>query len=167
MSDSQPALVYCKPGTVHLWSPSSGSAVWSGDLTINLKTQKRSVGSSRLHPVTGLQYITGRDALIISLFDGSFHAIRNLSTSPTIEDDSENTLTSKLLSSAVRSVFSRVEQEQITFSDVNRTSGMVSYDDAGVLAWVHESVAISWLGALKADMNSSQSFSPRGFQLQA
>ncbi|KAK7435518.1 hypothetical protein VKT23_019640 [Stygiomarasmius scandens] len=139
LPDRRPALVYCKPGTVHLWSPSSGSAVWSGDLTINLKTQKRSVGSSRLHPVTGLQHITRRDTLIISLFDGSFHAIRNLSTSPTIEDDdSENALTSKLLSSAVRSVFSRVEQEQITFSDVNRTSGMVSYDDAGVLAWVHE-----------------------------
>ncbi|THU78751.1 hypothetical protein K435DRAFT_973415 [Dendrothele bispora CBS 962.96] len=146
--ERKPVLVYCKPGTVHLWSaPPETTPRWSGDLTIPLKTQKHSVGSSCFHPVTGLQYIARRDKLIISLLDGSFHVVHDLSTSPNItavaEEDSESdalTLTSKQLSSTVRSVFSRVEQETITFSDVNRMSGMVSYEDAGVLGWVHEAV---------------------------
>ncbi|KAJ4474255.1 putative zinc-finger of transcription factor IIIC complex-domain-containing protein [Lentinula aciculospora] len=83
-----PVLVYTRPGTIHFWSnPSlsfftsasastSGSPpTWSGLHSLRLKTQKRSIGSSFLQPISGMQYILDRDALVLCLVDGSFHVV--------------------------------------------------------------------------------------------
>ncbi|KAJ3821273.1 transcription factor IIIC subunit delta N-term-domain-containing protein [Lentinula raphanica] len=171
-----PVLVYNRPGTVHFWSDASSvppsvfststSALsWSGLRSLQLKTQKHSIGSSFLQQVSGIQYIHEKDAMILCLLDGSFHAVYGIAgishsepilnyswpdaitgTTTTAGQATLNTgnqtlsLRSELLSTTVRDVFERVEHTAgISFTDVMRTSGMVCYDDGiGTLMWLHE-----------------------------
>ncbi|KAF5390916.1 hypothetical protein D9757_004058 [Collybiopsis confluens] len=140
-----PVLAYGKPGTIHFWSDPSSSPgqSWSGLHTLQLKTQKRSIGSSFLQPLSGIQYVLPQDALVLSLVDGSFHVIHGLAgEGPRLvnsENESGGKLNSETLSTIARGVFSRVERGSVTFADVMRTSGMVMYDDGfGSLIWIHE-----------------------------
>ncbi|KAF9067933.1 putative zinc-finger of transcription factor IIIC complex-domain-containing protein [Rhodocollybia butyracea] len=148
-------LVYNRPGTIHFWNyPSvfptfsstnpSTPPSWSGLRSVQLKTQKQSVGSSFLQPVSGLQYLRHRDALLVCLVDGSFHVVYGIAGSGPVLDVSpiqgnETVLDSGSLSTTVRGVFMRVEREGVTFADVMRTSGMVCYDNyLGSVMWIHE-----------------------------
>ncbi|KAJ3739057.1 putative zinc-finger of transcription factor IIIC complex-domain-containing protein [Lentinula detonsa] len=172
-----PILVYTRPGTIHFWSDpslsfvsaqtstSSSSRHWSGLYSLQLKTQKRSIGSSFLQPVSGMQYVHDRDALVLSLVDGSFHVVHGIAgiahSEPTLDYSWPNTtisvmdttnstnmisgdrlqsLRSDSLSTTVRGVFERVERMSgVTFADMMRTSGMICYDDGlGSLMWLHE-----------------------------
>ncbi|KAG5724095.1 Profilin-2, partial [Termitomyces sp. T112] len=131
-------LVYCKPGKVFLWCHSSSNLGWSGSLSYRLKTQKLSVGSSSLHPASGIQYIARQDLLILTLFDGSFHVIYNLSGEPTMTPPMNDTLvTSEKLSQAVRSVFVQTEND-VDSCDMNRVTGLTSYDGSSTFIWVQE-----------------------------
>ena len=158
----KPILVHCKPGFVHLWSPptatdhhassSSGGIGWTGYRTLPIRTQRLSVGSSCLHPNSGLFYVRHRDALVISLFDGSFHVIRNLfhepawSTSTVDGSDGmgvadSSTFTSEGLSAISRAAFTQAERSDVRFTDVNRINGMLAHDDvSGTVMWLHEYV---------------------------
>jgi general transcription factor 3C protein 4 len=91
----------------------------------------------------------------VSLFDGSFHVIQNLSHEPMWSSstadgrdgaevgDSNATFTSEGLSAASRTAFTLAERRDIRFTDVNRISGMLAHDDAsGVMMWLHEYVVI-------------------------
>ncbi|KIK63290.1 hypothetical protein GYMLUDRAFT_196921 [Collybiopsis luxurians FD-317 M1] len=151
-----PVLVYGRPGTIHLWSDLSSlsnnsSSSWSGLHTLQLRTQKRSIGSSFLQPLSGIQYIRQRDTLLVCLVDGSFHVVHGLAGSgPSLdslpdtdasmsEQGAEMKLSSENLSTVARNVFLRVERGGVTFADVMRTSGMICYDDSlGSLIWIHE-----------------------------
>ncbi|KAG0698424.1 putative zinc-finger of transcription factor IIIC complex-domain-containing protein [Suillus ampliporus] len=136
-----PILVYTKPGVVHLWSWPSSEPTWYGTRILLLQTQKLSVGSSAISPVSGVSYVLHRDALILSLFDGSFHVIHNISVEPTwsppLEDD---TLTSAELSRASRALFTKVTPAGISYMDVNRIGGMVSYDSQSTHIWIYEAL---------------------------
>jgi general transcription factor 3C polypeptide 4 len=143
-------LVYCKPGMVHLWSALSHTAnrlpVWSGSRTILLQTQRVSVGSSSLYPVSGMIYIRSHDAIVLCLFDGSFHAIHGLSIDPSyFPPTSSSVLIGGQLSATARSIFSQAEMKNIQHTDVNRTSGMMSYDGSSTVVWAHEYVSFTQL----------------------
>lgn len=145
----QPVLVHAKPGMIHFWSESSSNpddqTPWSGLHSIRLKTQKHSVGSSSLQPVSGMQYIHHRDGLVVSLVDGSFYIVHGIATDgPVLGPIPDGTsLDSATLSTTVRGVFSRIERDLgVTFSDAMRTSGMVLYDNGlGSVVWIHEQVS--------------------------
>jgi general transcription factor 3C protein 4 len=139
-------LVHCKPGVVHLWSafPLAQNAPlpWSDSREIHLQTQRVSIGSSSLYPVSGMMYIRSSDALILCLFDGSFHTIHRLASDPSyLPQDSSSSLISEKLSTTSRSIFAQAEMRNIQSSDVNRTSGMMSYDGFSTVAWAHEYVS--------------------------
>jgi general transcription factor 3C polypeptide 4 len=110
-----------------------------------LETQKNSIGSSSLYPVSGMTYIRSSDALVICLFDGSFHVIHGISIDPSYFPSSPSSpLTGANLSATARSIFSQVEIGDVRSTDVNRTSGMISYDNSSTVVWVHEYVNLTY-----------------------
>ncbi|KAF7796903.1 hypothetical protein EIP86_008088 [Pleurotus ostreatoroseus] len=135
-----PVLVFTKPGTVHLWSALFENPLWNGVRTILLQTQKLTIGSSSLSPVSGIAYSPARDALVLSLADGSFHVVSSMSTNPSLcVTDPVGGLSSGALSSAARADFLKIEEEPRKNSDVNATHGMVTYDQSSFYLWIHES----------------------------
>ncbi|KAG2040160.1 putative zinc-finger of transcription factor IIIC complex-domain-containing protein [Suillus americanus] len=136
-----PILVYTKPGIVYLWSWPSSEPTWYGTRILPLQTQKMSVGSSAISPVSGVSYVLHRDALILSLFDGSLHIIHNMTTEPTWSPPlAGNILTSAELSRTSRALFAKVTPAGISYLDVNRIGGMASYDSQSTLIWIYESL---------------------------
>ncbi|KAG6827225.1 hypothetical protein H0H92_012724 [Tricholoma furcatifolium] len=131
-------LVYCKAGMLYLWRHSTPDLGWSGLHSFRLKTQKLSVGSSSLHPASGIQYVARHDILILTLFDGSFHVVYNLLGEPTMTPPAgDNLATTEALSRAARSVFVQSEQE-VDFGDMNRITGLTSYDGYSTFIWLQE-----------------------------
>lgn len=131
-------LAHCKPGVLHLWCEPSPSLGWSGYRSFRLPTVKLSTGSSSFHPASGLRYIRRKDVLILALFDGSFHVIHNFSREPSLVPavDAES-LTSERLSKTIRLAFSQVEQN-VQYDDVNRITGLESYDGSATFFWIQE-----------------------------
>jgi len=132
---------------------------------LRLQTLKMSRESSALHPVSGINYLPERDALIVTIFDGSFHVIRNLSSSPTLVQASSelvqpvadphatNTndgLSSQGLSLMSRRMFERAEKGNVNKSDMNRIHGAISYDSDAVFLWAYECVMLGLLGKIFA-----------------
>lgn len=125
---------------------------WSGSRTLVLKSQHISAGSSSLHPGSGISYMRHKDAVLLSLFDGSFHVIYNISTEPTLKADASNTdasFSSERLSAISRSVFVQCEGEALGAlvddskmkNVVNRIGGMTPYSsESPIITWIHESV---------------------------
>jgi general transcription factor 3C protein 4 len=106
-----------------------------------LQTQELSVGSSSLYPVSGMTYICSEDALILCLFDGSFHVIYGLSVDPSyFPPNPLSELTSEKLSFTSRSIFAKTSFGDIRRRDANRVSGMMSYDASSTVMWAHEYV---------------------------
>jgi hypothetical protein len=136
---SQPILVHCKPGLVHLWSLPSSDSAWSGTRTLIHNAKPLSIGASTLSPASGIVYSSHHDALIVTLFDGFFQAIHSLSVHPSWSSENDSMM-SEHLSTLARSVFAHSEEGSVQRVDVNRISGVVSYDDSGIIAWLHESV---------------------------
>ncbi|KAI0794108.1 transcription factor IIIC subunit delta N-term-domain-containing protein [Fomes fomentarius] len=133
-----PILMFHKPGILHLWSLPSVSSAWSGSRAFALRTQKRSVASSVLSPASGFCYVRCRDMAVISLSDGSFHVIHKLSTHPSTEPPPAEAIQSEILSASSRSVFVRAEPEKVSFKDVDRINGMVTYDGCSMFMWTYE-----------------------------
>ncbi|KAF4621633.1 hypothetical protein D9613_012593 [Agrocybe pediades] len=142
-------LVVSYPGLIKLWSaPSAESSEestphWTGARLLRLQTQKISLDSSAFHPVTGVAYLRKQDRLVITLFDGSFHVIRNFSSDPNWATRSaanigEDQLTSEGLSLVSRATSSKAEKEQVSRKDMLRIDGAVLYDNNTFL-WVYES----------------------------
>ena len=117
---------------------------WSGLRTFVLLTQKLSVSSTALSQVSSITYLPKRDALVLTLADGSFHAIREFSTDPRlVSGPTDDGLSSDSLSKTARSVFLKVEEDEMTKMDVNAIHGMTSYDGDAFYTWIHESVFMS------------------------
>lgn len=92
-----------------------------------------------------------QDVLIITLFDGSFHVICDLSRDPrwvSTSDDIQNQvlgygpLTSENLSKMSRSMFVKAEKGDVDRRDMVRINGVVSYDDTSCFSWVYECVIV-------------------------
>ncbi|KAI0331648.1 hypothetical protein GY45DRAFT_1369805 [Cubamyces sp. BRFM 1775] len=133
-----PVLIFHKAGTLHLWQPSAPLSAWSGCKVLVLRTQKRSVGSSALCPASGICYVPSRDLAIVSLSDGSFHVVHRLSVDPTLDPPPSEAVSSDALSAASRAVFVHTEPEKVSLKDVDRISGMTSYDDSSTFMWTYE-----------------------------
>ena len=134
----QRVLVHCKPGILHLWCEPSPYLGWSGYHSFRLPTFKLSTGSSSFHPASGLQYIRRKDVLILTLFDGSFHVIHNFSWEPSfVPAAGAEFLTSERLSITIRSAFRQAEQN-VRYDDVNRITGLESYDGSATFFWIQE-----------------------------
>ncbi|KAI0693750.1 transcription factor IIIC subunit delta N-term-domain-containing protein [Cytidiella melzeri] len=144
LPDSEPVLVFSKPGTVSLWRPDNAISPWSGLKTVALQVQKLSVGSTALAPVSGIAHIPRRDTVVVTLSDGSFHVVKNVSSEPLLVSDNsegdENKISSKSLSTVARQHFVRIEGEETRKLDVNSTHGMASADNGSTFLWVHEAL---------------------------
>ncbi len=94
------------------------------------------------YPPSGLIYSPEHDAIVLSLFDGSFHVIYNVSSSPTltpsIEASEQHKVTSGALSMISRKVFSKVEGDVVPCVEMNRISGMVPYAGFPIVCWTQE-----------------------------
>ncbi|KAF9244208.1 transcription factor IIIC subunit delta N-term-domain-containing protein [Melanogaster broomeanus] len=136
-----PILVFSKPGVIHLWSWPSSLTQWHGGRVLFIQAQRLSIGSSEFSPVSGLSYVKQRDVLLVSLFDGSLHVVHNFSVEPSwTPTSSEDQLTSEALSQASRAFFAQATPAGIGYMDVNRISGLVSYDLHSTLTWIYESL---------------------------
>ncbi|KAI8969373.1 putative zinc-finger of transcription factor IIIC complex-domain-containing protein [Trametes punicea] len=134
-----PVLIFHKAGAVHLWRAQSPQNAWAGCKVLILRTQRRSVGSSALYPASGICYIHSRDLTIVSLSDGSFHAIHNVSVDPTLDPPpSSDQFSSGALSANSRAIFLHAEPAKMTFKDVDRVNGMTAYDDGSTFMWTYE-----------------------------
>lgn len=84
-------------------------------------------------------YARRRDALVITLADGSFHVIQKLSTDPSLASGApEDGLSCGMISKVARDVFYKVEEEDVTKADVNTIHGITSYDGDAFYTWIHE-----------------------------
>lgn len=80
----------------------------------------------------------------MTLFDGSFHVIYNLSGEPTMTPQAGDiVVTSEKLSQAVRSVFVQTEDD-VDSGDMNRITGLTSYDGSSTFIWIQEYVFFSF-----------------------
>ena len=127
-------------------TPSSKARNWTGQRVLELPNIKISTGSSRLAPAAGLLHLPTRDALLVSLSDGSIHVICNLSTSPAIQTtNGVDHFDSTSLSSNARAVFIRQQAQQnfgkdVTVQDANRMTGSVTFGAEGHLMILTERV---------------------------
>lgn len=81
------------------------------------------------------------DVLLVALFDGSLHAIHNMSTEPSwVPTSLDDQLTSEALSQVSRVFFAQTASAGIEYVDVNRVSGLVCYDSHSTLTWIYEFV---------------------------
>jgi general transcription factor 3C protein 4 len=95
-----------------------------------------------LYPPSGLVYSPEHDALVMSLIDGSFHVIYDISSAPTtkppVGSTKQPSFSSSDLSSISRGVFIQVEGGAISHAEMNRINGMVSFAGFPIVSWAHE-----------------------------
>ncbi|KAF9042996.1 putative zinc-finger of transcription factor IIIC complex-domain-containing protein [Panaeolus papilionaceus] len=145
LDERGPILVCTYPGVVKLWSAAesdeSNTGFWTGLRSLRIQSQRISADSSPMHPVSGINYVPKRDLLIVTLFDGSFHVIRDFSTSPVWagHPKPDEPLTSAALSGVSRAIFKKVEKGNVDRGDMIQMNGTTSYDDNSTLVWVYES----------------------------
>ena len=173
----QSVLVSSNPGLLKLYSRSNSSATyWTGHRVLRLQTLKISRESSALHPVSGINYLPELDALIVTLFDGSFHIVQNLSSSPTFTQVSSSELihhtdgglNSQALSLMSRKMFELSEKGNVNKNDMNRVHGAISYDADAVFMWAYECVMLRLLGKVfAADLAQIKVVPSLRLQLQA
>ncbi|KAF8876936.1 transcription factor IIIC subunit delta N-term-domain-containing protein [Infundibulicybe gibba] len=132
-------LAHAKPGFIYLWSrPTNPGGMWTGHRKFPLKNQRVSIGSSSLHLVTGMVYLDGNDILVITLLDGSFHVIHSITTEPCWGPIPDDPFDSGNLSNHARSLFRHVEDRAVEHEDVNKITGVVSYDSLSTFVWAQE-----------------------------
>lgn len=134
----QPMLVYCKPGTAHLYTTPSPSARWSGHVEIRPQNQKTSRNSSELHPCCGIEYNHDDDSVVLAINDGSLHVIGGLGETPKYVDSAESGLSSRGLSALARNTFLKSEGRGATDAVTGKISGMSSLCNGSILLWIFE-----------------------------
>jgi len=142
LRSSQPFLVILRPGVVQLWVEDCAGGSWSGLRSLTLSRSGISSGSSTLYPPSGLVYSPEHDALVMSLIDGSFHVIYDISSAPTTEPPvgltKQPSFSSSDLSSISRRIFIQVEGGPMSHAEINRINGMVSFGGFPIVSWAHE-----------------------------
>ena len=132
---SQPILAVSKPGRLLLFSFLSDSVGWSGSRVLLLRNQKIHKSSSAFHPAVGLNYFLHQDILIVTLTDGSFHVVQNISSDPSWSSGHVN---SYQISKAVRSAFVESWNFDVDLADMNRITGVCLFDDRSTVIWAQE-----------------------------
>ena len=107
---------------------------------INLQAAQISVGSNSLSPITGISYIPRRDTLVVSLADGSFHEVQDLTKLSSSPRTSNIATISESLTGTARAVCSSVGSDGLLLADVNQINGTILYDEGSTFIWVHEYV---------------------------
>ena len=142
LRSTQPVAVVLRPGVVQLWAEECDGSPWSGLHSFSLSRYGISSGSSMLHPPSGLVYSPKHDALVISLIDGSFHVVYDISSAPTtkrlVDLTNRPSFSSSDLSSISRGVFIQVEGGAISHAEMNRINGMASFGGFPIVCWAHE-----------------------------
>jgi len=118
-----------------LFSLPSDSAGWSGSRVLFLRNQKIHKSSSALHPVVGLNYILLQDILTVTLTDGSFHVVHNISSDPSWSGGRVN---SYQISKTVRSAFVGSLNCDVDLVDMNKITGVCSFDNRSTVVWAQE-----------------------------
>jgi hypothetical protein len=136
-------LVFFKPGLVYIRISPCSSEYSAQEYRFRLQTQKTSAAASFLSPVSGVAYVDKYDMLVVSLYDGTFHAVYGLSAEPTLTPPSHAHPTSSSLSAMARAVFVRSEDRQVRKAEMCAVYGMQSYNGAQTFVWVHECVITS------------------------
>lgn len=103
------------------------------------------------YDLLGINYLSQHDSILVSLIDGSHHAIAKASTDPTYANNEEAlACNSESMSKIARQVFLVAEEKAALkpkdgseppklFRDhYPQTMGAVACDTAGVLVWFHE-----------------------------
>lgn len=134
----QPMLVYCKPGTVHMYTAPSLRTSWSGLTNIRLENQMTSWNSSEIHPCCGIEYNHENDSVILAIADGSLHVVGDINGTPRYVSSSEVGLSSHGLSTLARNLFLRNEGRGITEGVTGKISGMTSILNGSILLWLFE-----------------------------
>ena len=139
---TQPVVILLRPGVIQLWREECDECTWSGLCSLYLDRQGISSGSSTLYPPSGLVYSPGHDAIVLSLFDGTFHVFHNISSSPTVRlsigSTNQSGLSSSGLSLVSRNIFEQIEGDAIPREEMNRINGMASFSGFPILCWAHE-----------------------------
>lgn len=116
--------------------------------------------------LSGIIYLVQHDILIVSLMDGSYHAIHSLSENPTLFDHGIDVpiCTSSSLSSTARSAFlvsefhereipkDGSEPPKLYHNHVARTTGALPVDSGGVVLWVHQYATFFTIENINSDM---------------
>lgn len=77
--------------------------------------------------------------MVLTLSDGSFHAIHGISNNPSLQAQTNDLdMISESLSRAARSVILQIDNEASSAQDVNCINGMLCYDNAATFTWIHE-----------------------------
>ena len=105
-----------------------------------------------LYYPTGISYLSQHDTLTVTLVDGSYHAIHNVSKEPSILDEKDKPCQSLEMSRLARAAFMVAEDkekfvpkdgsepERLHRNHVARTTSAMVVDSAGVFLWVHQCV---------------------------
>ncbi|KAH9987160.1 transcription factor IIIC subunit delta N-term-domain-containing protein [Russula compacta] len=135
-------VVVLRPGVIQLWAEECEGNPWSGLRSFPLHRQGISSSASMLYPPSGLLYSPEHDTLVVSLIDGSFHVIYDISSAPCAEPPvgltKQPSFSSSDLSSVSRRVFLQVEGGTIPHAEMNRINGMVSFGGFPIVCWAHE-----------------------------
>ncbi|KXN82242.1 Putative transcription factor tau subunit sfc9 [Leucoagaricus sp. SymC.cos] len=127
-------LVVTKPGRILFWS-----STWDEPRIVRLESQKIHKSSSSFHPATGINYLRQQDALVVTLADGSFHVVRDLSSNPSYPSSQDSSAaTSQKFSKAVRSIFNETQNGDADSVDMNKITGIGLFDDRSMFVWSQE-----------------------------
>ncbi|PVG01918.1 hypothetical protein CPB86DRAFT_811832 [Serendipita vermifera] len=144
-------LVFCKIGTVELWR-TFNSANWSGCHTIQLELQTGSTASTNFGQAAGIIHLVQHDIVIVSLIDGSYHAIYDISRRPIASPPEGISISSQELTRNARSVFLVTEEKEtpkpkdgseppkLYRNHVAKTTGAVAIGTGGTILWIHQKV---------------------------
>ncbi|KAF9785254.1 putative zinc-finger of transcription factor IIIC complex-domain-containing protein [Thelephora terrestris] len=138
--DGAQILVYCKPGTAHLYASPSPNALWSGLVDVRLQNQKTSRNSSELHPCCGIEYNQENGSVVLAIADGSLHVVGDLDRTPKYVNSAESGWSSHGLSTLARGLFVKSEGGGATEAMTCKISGMTSICSGSILLWLFEAV---------------------------
>ncbi|KIM33965.1 hypothetical protein M408DRAFT_18934 [Serendipita vermifera MAFF 305830] len=152
IDDTQSILVHCKPGSVYLWQDQI-DATWDGLISLPLTIQPTSAAATHLGQASGISCLRQHDTVVVTLLDGSYHTIHNVSKAPSLDSGGLTTsCNSAEMSLLARSAFMVVEDkekavpkdgsepEKLHRNHIARTMSAIAIDSGGVFLWIHQRV---------------------------
>jgi hypothetical protein len=106
--------------------------------------------SDQTKPNSGIIHLVQYDTIVVSLIDGSYHCIFNVSNQPTTNPPAHTSNSSQELTRNARSIFLVTEEKEtpkpkdgseppkLYRNHVAKTTGAVAVDTAGTILWIHQ-----------------------------
>jgi len=136
--DRTQVLIHTRPGAVY-FTRCDGAPV--GTISVRLSSIVPIPGASSASPCAGIHYYEMHDLLLVTLQDGSFHTIHDVSGTPAIPVLGDKRIETSSLTQVVRSVFVEAERsgkERFDHRVVMLLSGIAPLGSFGSVVWVHE-----------------------------